>query len=157
MYNVKDRTLPAHRLTSLVMPAPSLIPLGPDLWFDSDACVILRSGKPSPLTAREAAVLRILLQAPGRWHLADDLARQLKRRWPHINAHCIEQTICGLRRKLGESGKRTSILRNRYGLGYSIVPAVSSDDSTQASLQGSAAQVQPRANAHPFEQTLKKF
>jgi hypothetical protein len=58
---------------------------------------------------------------PGRFHTASTLARLLKRRQAFpITAHSIEQTICGLRKKLGESGPDPRLLRNRRGLGYGL-------------------------------------
>jgi DNA-binding response OmpR family regulator len=43
---------------------------------------------------------------------------------PPIDDHCIEQTISGIRRKLGETGKHARLLLTRRGLGYGIFPAV---------------------------------
>ncbi|MBE3567611.1 MAG: winged helix-turn-helix domain-containing protein [Thermogemmatispora sp.] len=91
----------------------SRILLRSDLSFDPALAILQRQDKTILLTAREAAVLRALLQSPRCWHSADALASRLKRRWPHINAHSIEQIIVGLRRKLGESGKHPTILLSR--------------------------------------------
>jgi DNA-binding winged helix-turn-helix (wHTH) protein len=123
MHNAKDRTLSARRLTPLVIPAPALIPLRPGLWFDPNTCAILRNGKPSLLTAREAALLTALLNAPRCLHSVTTLARLLTPPGtPEIDAHCVEQTIYGLRRKLGENGRHPRLLINRRDIGYGIFP-----------------------------------
>ena len=129
MDNVQDRITPGrlNRSTSPMRPASARVFLSSDLWFDPDASMLLHSGERIRLTAREAAVLAALLQAPRCWHSAADLAQRLKRRWPHTTAHTVEQTIYGLRHKLGESGRRPGILLNRYDEGYRIFPQEDTD------------------------------
>lgn len=131
MDEAQDRiTTGPSSLASTIIPFPSRILLRRDLWFDPALAILQRQGKTILLTAREAAVLKLLLQTPRGWHSADDLAGRLRRRWAHINAHSIEQTITGLRRKLGESGKHPTILLNRYDLGYGIFPQDPTDASS---------------------------
>jgi DNA-binding response OmpR family regulator len=97
--------------------------LGPDLWFDPATATLLRQGESILLTAREAAVLRILLKPPYSWHTAYSLAQKLKKLFAlPVEAHSIEQTVHGLRRKLGETGKHPHILLSHYGHGYRISP-----------------------------------
>ena len=119
----------AQKIPDFIQPAALLPParsifLGFDLWFDPVTATILHQNNPILLTAREAAILRILLKAPGAWHTASDLARKLKKRsTTPVEAHSIEQTICGLRKKLGESGKQQRILLSHYGHGYRLLLA----------------------------------
>jgi hypothetical protein len=121
-----DRTLLQAMTPSIISSGhgPSFdaqIQLGPDLWFDEATATLRRSGESILLTAREASLLLALLTAPGRFHSASTLARLLKRRQPYpITPHSIEQTICGLRKKLGENGQTSTLLRTRRGLGYGL-------------------------------------
>lgn len=99
----------------------SPIQLGINLWFDAATATILRAGESYPLTAREWGLLTLLLTQPNRFQSADILAHLLKRRHaPPLSAHSIEQTICTLRKKLGEDGQSPGLLRNRRGLGYGL-------------------------------------
>lgn len=99
----------------------SQVQLGINLWFDRATVTIQRAHESVPLTAREAKLFIILLTSPNQFHSANTLARLLKRRQePAISAHSIEQTICGLRKKLGENGQSPCLLRNRRGLGYGL-------------------------------------
>lgn len=97
------------------------IQLGSDLWFDEATATLRRSDESILLTAREVSLLLILLTAPGRFHSTSTLARLLKKRQSYpITIHSIEQTICGLRKKLGENGQAPTLLRTRRGLGYGL-------------------------------------
>ncbi len=54
-------------------------------------------------------------------HHADTLAQLLTPPGAiEIDPHCVEQTIYGLRRKLGENGRHPRLLVNRRDLGYGI-------------------------------------
>lgn len=132
MDEAKARTTTGpSRLASPIIPFPVRIMLRSDLWFDPALATLQRQGTTILLTAREAAVLKVLLQTPRGWHSAHDLAGRLQRRWAQINAHSIEQTITGLRHKLGESGKHPTILLSRYDLGYGIFPQDPKDASSE--------------------------
>lgn len=105
-------------------PLPSLLPLGPSLWFDAATCAILRKHQRIPLTRREHALLTLLLEAPNRMHRTSALADRLTNldaAYP-VDEHSVEQTIYLLRRKLGESGKRQRILLTHHGIGYGLFP-----------------------------------
>lgn len=122
---MNNASIQAHTQASVVSdhnPAfDSPIQLGINLWFDAATATILRAGESYPLTAREVGLLTLLLMLPNRFQNATTLARLLKKRHlPLITAHSIEQTICGLRKKLGENGQSPSLLRNRRGLGYGL-------------------------------------
>lgn len=105
--------------------SPACIPLGPHLWFDPNACVLLRKGAGViALTARECELFTIFLAHP-RCHLSADF---LADRLTHANApapiqaHTIEQAICALRSKLGEDGKQPTLLRTLRRRGYGLFP-----------------------------------
>ena len=94
-----------------------------DLAFDAQACALISKGRPLPLTAREGALLAALLTSPHRYLSAETLAARMTRPGGYaVDAHSIEQTICGLRRKLGESARRPRVLLTKRGLGYGIFP-----------------------------------
>lgn len=100
-----------------------VVPLSTNLTLDTATYILLRKSKRIPLTKREADLLMILLKSPDSYIKTEALADALS--LPHvypINEHSIEQTICGLRKKLGESGQRQSILKSRRGFGYGIFP-----------------------------------
>lgn len=105
------------------LPPPAIL-LKPNLWFNPASATIIHQGKGILLTKRENDLLKILLKPPRPWHTASSLARKLRRHSVvPIEAHSIEQTICGLRRKLGENGKHQRILQSHYGHGYRLVLA----------------------------------
>ena len=94
-----------------------------DLVCDVQACVLIRKGKPLPLTAREGALLAALLATPRRYLSAETLAARMTRPGAYpVDVHSIEQTICALRRKLGESARRPRVLLMKRGLGYGLFP-----------------------------------
>lgn len=98
--------------------------LRPGLVVDLDTCVLFHGSYPTALSAREAAVLGELLRASGHYLSASDLAHRLTHpgaAYP-VDEHSVEQTICGLRRKLGESARHPHILLNKRGLGYALIP-----------------------------------
>jgi DNA-binding winged helix-turn-helix (wHTH) protein len=140
-------SLPLQRSTAfstnvLVSPRPasSSISLGIDLWFHPPTATLIYQGQSVLLTKREDAVLKILLKSPHAWHTSSSLAHKLKRLCTvPIEPHSIEQTICGLRRKLGESGKRQHILQSHYGHGYRIVPG--DDSADQQALPATSGQL----------------
>jgi DNA-binding response OmpR family regulator len=107
--------------------SPACIPLGPHLWFDPNACVLLHKGiGVIALTARECELLTILLAHPRCYLSADFLADRLTNANAPapVQAHTIEQTICLLRSKLGEDGKHPSLLRTVRRRGYGLFPQV---------------------------------
>jgi DNA-binding winged helix-turn-helix (wHTH) protein len=98
------------------------VPLNGGVWLDLEQCVLQTAHGTTALTAREVRVLKALAQHPGRLHSAAHLARNVARSAAdYIDEHCIEQTISGLRKKLGESARESRLLISRRGLGYALI------------------------------------
>lgn len=96
------------------------------LNLDSHSVANLNTGCANPLTAQEVRLLSALLQAPRRYFRTPDLASRLTRPgMMPVSSHSVEQTVSELRQKLGESGRESSIIRSRRGLGYGIFPSES--------------------------------
>jgi DNA-binding response OmpR family regulator len=109
-------------------PSETLIPLRRTLWLDLEAGVILRGRAEIPLTARELAALAALARAMrlGRGYLtAKSLADALVDEQAYDPVHAIQETVCSIRRKLGERPYKPAILRCRRGLGYRLFPDAS--------------------------------
>ena len=98
--------------------------LAPDIFIDFDRCFISMRETEFLLTAREVDLLILLIKAPHRYHKASELAKKIAKTDINyaISEHSIEQTICGLRRKLGEDGKEPRFLICRRGIGYGLFP-----------------------------------
>lgn len=112
----------------LGLPMPSgtrthaIVRLNAHTYFDGYQYSICIDDQIIPLTARETIVIRALLSHPGRFISAGWLASIVERHTSlSVNSHCIEETIRGLRRKLGESGHSARCLVNRRGIGYAII------------------------------------
>ncbi len=79
-------------------------------------------------------MLTLLLHAKGCYLTATLLADWLS--LPNgkpVYEHSIEQTISGLRRKLGERGKRQRILQSQRGSGYRLIlPKTEAIEQAQA-------------------------
>jgi len=105
-----------------------VVRVGPDVMLDLHACILLRGQDVVPLTARELAVLELLLAAPARFHRPRDLALRLTPAggW-EVDEHSIEQTIYQLRRKLGESARYPRLLLCKRGIGYGLFPGNGGD------------------------------
>jgi hypothetical protein len=102
----------------------SLIQLRPQLWLDLDGGVIIRERQEVCLTAQEAKILAILVQTMrvSRAFLqADALAERLHLTPESDGAHCVEGSICNIRRKLGEPKRCPEILICRKGFGYRLI------------------------------------
>jgi DNA-binding response OmpR family regulator len=68
-------------------------------------------------------LLAALLASPRRYLSVEALAARMTRPGAYpVDTHSIEQTICTLRRKLGESARRPRVLLTKRGLGYGIFP-----------------------------------
>lgn len=100
------------------------------LWFQPEACILwcLRGQGSTQhyarisLTAREAALLSMLLRARGRYLSAYALAEGLPSSTRYIpDAHAIAQTLSGLRCKLRDVG-HSALLTTKRGLGYAFAP-----------------------------------
>lgn len=130
-----DRT---SRSNGAAIASSDVISLQPNLWLDRRIHTIIRDSRQIALTVREYRMLDLLLQAPGRYHEAGWLANQLTRPGGvPIDQHSVEQTICALRHKLGETGQSPRLLRTRRGIGYGIFPRsadMSMDEENQESV-----------------------
>ena len=95
-----------------------------DIFIDFDRCFISVQETEFPLTAREVELLILFVKSPHRYHHTSDLAKKVARTEINyaISEHSIEQTISGLRRKLGEDGKKPRFLVCRRGIGYGLFP-----------------------------------
>lgn len=103
----------------------AFVVLGPTLKIDLDSAVIINEQREILLTAREIAVMRILVTTMlhSRSYLsAQDIANRINIVHTGDPGHCIEQTISQLRYKLGEKAHSPHILRGRRGLGYRLFP-----------------------------------
>jgi hypothetical protein len=64
----------------------------------------------------------VLAETPNTHHRPSNLARKVSIASPYsVEEHSIEQTICWLRRKRGESAKDERLLLGRRGLGYALM------------------------------------
>lgn len=93
-----------------------------NLWFDPPGCALHSGHGDVRLTARECRLLTMLAGAPGQYLRTNDIARRLLRPGAEfaIDEHSVEQTIAGLRRKLGENGRHAQLIRTCYGIGYGL-------------------------------------
>jgi len=87
--------------------------------FDPDLRSVSVHGRDVPLTAREFAVLEMLLQRPGRVVSKAQLIESLYTWDQDANASAIEVFISRVRRKLEDAGAGVSI-RVLRGLGYRL-------------------------------------
>lgn len=97
-------------------------PRGGRVAIDLARCEVSTPHGTAPLTGQEVRVLTVLLRAPGRFHSASELANHVSQLGAYgVDRHCIEQTMSGLRRKLGENAREPHWLVSRRGLGYAFV------------------------------------
>lgn len=92
----------------------TVVSYGP-LKFDTSDRTALLDGKPLDLSAREVAVLEILMQKAGRTVSKDHITEHLSTFESEVTFNAIEITVHRLRKKLGEAGVNIRTLR---GLGY---------------------------------------
>jgi DNA-binding response OmpR family regulator len=86
-----------------------------DIVLDLAAKRVHRNGTPIALTAREYAVLEVLMQARGRLVTRARLCEQLYNEDSEVTSNVVDVHIAALRRKLGPD-----IVRTRRGEGYII-------------------------------------
>ena len=106
----------------------SLLRLDTALWLDLEGGLLIREQQEILLTARELAVLQILVRnmfASRGYLSATALAKQIRLE-AYDPEHSIEQTVSLLRRKMGEKPHHPRILRGRRGLGYRLFPEFTS-------------------------------
>lgn len=92
----------------------TVVSFGP-LTFDTSDRTALLNGKSLDLSAREVAVLEILMQKPGRTVSKEHITEHLSTLESEVTFNAIEITVHRLRKKLGEAGVNIRTLR---GLGY---------------------------------------
>ncbi|HEY7211099.1 MAG TPA: transcriptional regulator, partial [Bryobacteraceae bacterium] len=95
---------------------------GPFL-LDSEARILLRSGKPVPLAGKTLDTLLVLVENRGRLVDKDEL---LARIWPGavVEEANLSQSIYALRRILGDSPKDHRYIATVAGRGYQFVAPV---------------------------------
>jgi two-component system, OmpR family, response regulator len=99
-------------------------------WFEAgpigvcEAGRIIRlNGRIVRLTRAEMAVLMILIKAAGAAVSRDVVTRAAQRRPAPVHGNRLgDQTICTLRRKLGERGREPRLIVTVVGVGYAFEP-----------------------------------
>jgi two-component system OmpR family response regulator len=86
-----------------------------DLEIDIAARVLLRGGKPIPLTAREWVLFEAFLQRPGQLLSKTQLEERLYAFDTDIESNTIEVHVSRLRKKLGHD-----VIETARGLGYRL-------------------------------------
>jgi two-component system, OmpR family, response regulator len=102
--------------------APTVITHGV-LTYDTVGKIACVNGEPIELSARELALLEILVQRAGRMVSKEQLVDHLCEWGEEVSTNAIEVYVHRLRRKLDAGGIKISTVR---GLGYCIEKAVSS-------------------------------
>ena len=92
-----------------------------DLDIDTTARVVLLTGRPLDLSAKEFALLRVLAAEPTRVFTKAELLRTVWGRRTVGTTRTLDSHACRLRRKLGADGGRFVV--NVWGVGYRLVDA----------------------------------
>ena len=95
---------------------PSSLVRVADLELDLAARTVRRGGRPIDLTAREFALLELLLHHPGQVLSRGEIGACLIDREFEATSNMIDVSICGLRGKLGEP----DLIRTVRGAGYCL-------------------------------------
>jgi len=93
-----------------------------DVSLNATTREALRNGDPVELSAREWAILALLLLRPGATMSRQQLEDRLYGWTQEVNSNAVEVHIHGLRKKLG-----ANLVRNVRGLGYRV-PVAGEDD-----------------------------
>ncbi len=96
--------------------------LRPGLVVDLKGYEILQGQIRRRLTACEAELLAIFLQQPRCYVPVEKLIRMTRLRYARHPKRSLQETICDLRRKLGEVPRRPALLRCLEGKAYAIFP-----------------------------------
>jgi two-component system OmpR family response regulator len=88
-----------------------------ELTFDQVGKVAELRGKPLELSAREVALLEILMQRPGRMVNKEQIVDRLCQWGEEVSTNAVEVYIHRLRRKLESGGVKITTIR---GLGYCL-------------------------------------
>ncbi len=92
-----------------------------DVELDTGTRRVTRGGKEIELTARESAILELLMRHPNHSFSAEAI---LQRLWPsesESSEGTVRTQIKTLRRKLGDGSEENSLIRSMRNLGYRIV------------------------------------
>lgn len=91
------------------------IVVGP-LVFNSTTCEVTLRGKPLHLSARELALLQVLMEKPGAVRSREELEDGVYGWGEEVSSNAIEVHLYNLRKKVGQD-----IIRNVRGVGYKVV------------------------------------
>ncbi len=110
-----------HTVQARLGQRPTLLELG-DLSLDPATRQVRRANRTVPLTAREFALLLVLMRSPGQVFSRDQLLQEVwKDEWASSNV--VEVYVRYLRQKL-EAGGESRLLMTMRGSGYSLGPVV---------------------------------
>lgn len=93
-----------------------------DLVFDRETSTVRRGGQPIELTAKELALLELLMSAPGKVFSRE---RILNRVWGYAEdplTNVIDVYIRRLRGKI-DDGHTVSLIKTLRGIGYKLDPS----------------------------------
>lgn len=93
----------------------TILTLG-DVSLDTASRQITRNGNPVALSARESAILELLLRQPNRIFTKEQIIAQAWSEDSEVLASTVESHIANLRAKLGEP----SVIKTVWGKGYAI-------------------------------------
>lgn len=102
-----------------------LVPKLPDLleadgcMFDLSRCVAVRDGKVTPLSPREAELIRWLHRHRDRTVERREILEHVFRVSPEVETRSVDMAIATLRKKIEREPERPSIIVSVKGLGYS--------------------------------------
>jgi TolB-like protein/tetratricopeptide (TPR) repeat protein len=91
--------------------------------FAPEERLLLRDGKPVPLSLKTCEILHVLIRNPGHVVEKDELMREV---WPDtfVEESNLTQNISVLRRALGESARRPRYIETVHGRGYRFIAPV---------------------------------
>lgn len=103
-------------------PKPAVYHLKPHVVVDLTHYIVQRGSEVIALRAREAMLLDILLRYPRSYISANTLADAIGFESIEAPAHCVEETVSQVRRKLGETPFHPTLIRCKRYAGYGIFP-----------------------------------
>lgn len=99
-------------------PAPALMRVG-DLEFDRSAMKVTRAGRPISLTAKELALLELLMSAPGKLFSRERILSNIWGMNEDPLTNVVDVYIGRLRAKI-DGGHAMRLIRTHRGLGYRL-------------------------------------
>ena len=108
-------------------------------WLDTMNEYLWRAGVPIDLTPKAFAVLRYLVEHPGRLVTQQELLDAL---WPdvHVQPEIVKTYIRDIRRILGDQPKAARFIETRPRRGYTFVAAVTNENGSVPAAAGSPSQ-----------------